>query len=135
MVGRRAIALLAGIAFVLTLGLVVFSDPLASLVVKSDSDAVLAGRVIRWFALAQWFSALAIGAQGILMGRGDTVPALRYTVVSQWGVLLPLAAVAAYFHWTQYGLLVAWIVAPAVMLVLFLLRIRHVARLTLPHTD
>ena len=134
LVGQRAIAMLAGVVLVTTLGLVLLSEPLAGLVVKSQPDAALAGSVIRWFAVAQWFSAMAIGAQGILMGHGDTAVALRDTAVSQWCVLLPLAAGAAYFQDTPQGLLAAWLVAPAVILALFLLRIRHLHRQALSGT-
>jgi Na+-driven multidrug efflux pump len=74
--------------------------------------------VLRWFAVAQFFSTLSIGLQGALMGAGDTLPALRYTLLSEWGVMLPLAGAALAAGWVPDGPLAAWTLAPALTLVL-----------------
>ena len=88
----------------------------------TPSLQLVAGRgatVLRWFAVAQFFSSLSIGTQGALTGVGDTRPILRYTVVTQWGVLLALAStLLLWVGWVPEGALLAWVVAPVVQLAL-----------------
>ncbi len=122
---RQGIALLSILMFGITLLLFLFSNPLASWLLESPAAAVHAGSVLRWFALAQFFSAVSIGMQGILMGRGDTGPVMRYTVITQWLVLVPLALAGSYLEWTPQGVLLAWVVGPLVMLWLLQRRVRR----------
>ena len=52
------------------------------------------------------------------MGAGDTLPNLRYTLLSQWIIMLPVAyATSSIPGWELYGPLLAWILAPAILLV------------------
>jgi putative MATE family efflux protein len=121
---RRSVQLLALITIAVVLLIIVFANPLAGLLVDSSEAAELAVTVLRWFAVAQLFSALSIGTQGALMGAGDTAPTLRYTLVSQWLVMLPLAYSLLYVGWVPGGPLLAWTVAPALSLLLTQLRWR-----------
>ncbi|MCH7725163.1 MAG: MATE family efflux transporter, partial [Planctomycetes bacterium] len=77
--GRRSVQLLAVIMLVVVVMIIALADPLAALLIDSPESAALGAKVLRWFAVAQLFSALSIGTQGALMGAGDTAPALRYT--------------------------------------------------------
>ena len=104
--------------------IIVFADPLAGFLIDSSEAAELGATVLRWFAVAQLFSALSIGTQGALMGGGDTVPTLHYTLVSQWFVMLPLAYFSLVAGWIPGGPLMAWTVAPARSLLLTQLRWR-----------
>lgn len=116
--GRRTVHLLAVLMIVVVVLTIALADPLAALLIDSAQAAALGARVLRWFAVAQLFSALSIGTQGALIGAGDTRPAMRYTLVSQWLVMLPLALALAAVGWVPDGPLFAWTVAPAVSLVL-----------------
>ncbi|MBP86895.1 MAG: hypothetical protein CMJ64_09285 [Planctomycetaceae bacterium] len=122
--GRRSVQLLALIMVLVVLMIMVFAGPLVGLLVDSSEAAEFAATVLRWFAVAQLFSALSIGTQGALMGAGDTAPTLRYTLVSQWLVMLPLVYVLLYAGWVPGGPLLAWTVAPAISLLLTQLRWR-----------
>jgi putative MATE family efflux protein len=122
--GRRSVQLLALIMVVVVLLIIVFSDPLARLLIDSFEAAKLGADVLRWFAVAQLFSALSIGTQGALMGAGDTAPTMRYTLVTQWLVMLPLAYAFLHANWVPGGPLLAWTVAPALALLLTQLRWR-----------
>ena len=85
----------------------------------------IGGEMLRWFAVAQLFSALSIVCSGALTGGGDTKPPMLYTALSQWVVLLPLAY-ALQFH-TPLGLTgswLAWAVAPVLQAGLTYLRFR-----------
>ena len=86
----------------------------------ADPDvATLGATVLRWFAVGQFFSSVSIGTQGALTGAGDTKPILRYTLWTQWGLLLSLSFVLLVFvGWEPEGPLLAWVVAPLVQLVL-----------------
>jgi putative MATE family efflux protein len=124
-VGRRSVQLLAGLMGVLVGILLFVAEPLATMFIASPEAAQLAAQVLRWFAVAQLFSALSIGMQGALMGAGDTVPALRYTLVSEWGVMLPLAFLLGQTGWWfPESLLAAWTLAPSLTLILMLRRWR-----------
>ena len=119
LLGRRSVVLL-GLIMVVVVGLIIVgAGPLASLFIAEPESAVLGARVLRWFAAAQFFSALSIATQGALTGAGDTAPAMRYTLVSQWLVMLPLAYVLqTVLGWTPDGALAAWALAPLISLVL-----------------
>jgi putative MATE family efflux protein len=117
--GRRSVQLLGVMMAVVVVLLIALAGPLASLFVASPGAAALAAKVLRWFAVGQFFSALNIATQGALLGAGDTGPALRYTLISEWGVMLSLAYLAQRAEvWVPDSLLAAWALAPALTLVL-----------------
>ena len=122
--GRRSVAMLATIMAVVSGVMFVFAGPLAALFLASPESGELAAvelgtTVLRWFAVGQFFSALSIATQGALVGAGDTAPAMRYTFLCQWVVMLPLAyLLLTVVGWTPHGPLVAWTLAPMVSLLL-----------------
>ena len=117
--GRRSVQLLSlimagvvGLTFVL-------ARPLAALFIADPDLVGLGATVLRWFAVAQFFSSVSIGTQGALTGAGDTKPILHYTIVTQWGLLLSMTLIFLFgFGWEPEGPLLAWVVAPLVQLVL-----------------
>jgi MATE family, multidrug efflux pump len=109
----RLMTVLMGVS---TLLLLVAAEPVAWLFVAEGDLTRLTSTVIRWFAVAQFFSALAICTQGALNGGGDTGPAARYSLVSQWGLMLPLAAGLVALGWNPQGALLAWVLAPVLTL-------------------
>jgi putative MATE family efflux protein len=119
-----ALTMLALTMLVVVASVFVFSSLLARWFVQSSETVPLAATVLRWFAVAQFFSALSIGTQGVLMGAGDTARVLWYMVVSQWIVLIPLAWAFSATTWGVEGILLAWIVAPIVSLSLLQRRVR-----------
>jgi len=121
--GRRSVQLLALLMGILSGLLLVLADPVAALFLKPEV-AGLGAKVLRWFAVAQFFSALSIGTQGALLGAGDTLPAMRYTLVSEWCLMLPLSYCVVVLDWVPDGLLAAWVLAPALTLVLMQRRFR-----------
>jgi len=122
--GRRSVRLLGLIVGPLSAALILLARPLAGWFVESPEVADLAAQVIRWFAVAQFFSALSIATQGALLGAGDTLPALRYTFFSEWCLLLPLSGLLVAVGWVPVGLLAAWVLAPVVTLALMQRRFR-----------
>ena len=95
------------------------AEQIAALFIVDPEVAALGATVLRWFAVAQFFSSLSIGTQGALTGAGDTKPIFHYTVVTQWGVLLALTLVLLVgLGWEPQGALLAWVVAPAVQVLL-----------------
>ena len=121
----QSLRLLGSLMAVLTVVLLIAAKPMAAWFVSDGKAVLVTGQVIRWFAVAQFFSALAICTQGALNGGGDTRPVARYTLLSQWCVMLPLAGVLVHVvGWTPQGALLAWILAPALTLVLTWRRFR-----------
>ena len=117
--GRRTVLLLGLIMAGVVAATFLFAGPLAALFIADPDVAALGATVLRWFAVAQFFSSLSIGTQGALTGAGDTKPIFRYTIVTQWGVLLALTLIlAVWAGWTPEGALLAWVAAPALQLVL-----------------
>ena len=117
--GRRTVLLLGLIMAGVVAATFLFAGPLAALFIADPDVAALGATVLRWFAVAQFFSSLSIGTQGALTGAGDTKPIFRYTIVTQWGVLLSLTLILAVWSgWTPEGALLAWVAAPALQLVL-----------------
>jgi putative MATE family efflux protein len=134
LVGRRSLQAVALLMLVLMSAIALLAEPLATLFIGTPEAAHLAAKVLRWFAIAQFFSALSITMQGALMGAGDTVPALRYTLVSEWAVFLPLSYLFLVTEWWfPDSLLAAWALAPAITLILMYRRWRsghwHVPRI------
>ncbi len=118
-IGRRMVLLLSVPMLAVTGFVLVFAQPLAQLFVASTETARLGAVVLRWFAVAQFFSALSIITQGALVGAGDTAPTMRYTILCQWIVMLPLAyGLLVPLEFDPVGPLVAWTVAPILALTL-----------------
>ena len=102
-----------------------FARPLAALFIADAEVVPLAATVLRWFAVAQFFSSVSICVQGALTGAGDTKPILTYTIATQWGLLLSLTVIALIgFGWEPEGPLLAWVAAPLAQLVLMRRRFR-----------
>jgi Na+-driven multidrug efflux pump len=120
--GRRSVQLLGVVMGTIAVLLILLADPVAALFIEAPDVAAVGARALRWFSIGQLFSSLSIGLQGALMGAGDTLPALRYTLLSEWFVLLPLSTLLAYVEWMPDGMLAAWVVAP--MLTFFLMQRR-----------
>ena len=117
--GQRTVLLLGLIMAGVVAATFLFAGPLAALFLADPEVAALGAAVLRWFAVAQFFSSLSIGTQGALTGAGDTKPIFRYTIVTQWGVLLALTLILAVgAGWVPEGALLAWVAAPALQLVL-----------------
>ena len=118
-VGQRAVLLLALIMAGVVAVTFLLAEPLATLFIVDAEVAALGATVLRWFAVAQFFSSLSIGTQGALTGAGDTRPIFRYTLVTQWGVLLgATASLLILVGWAPEGALLAWVAAPVLQLVL-----------------
>jgi len=117
--GHRSVQLLSlimtgvvGVTFLL-------ANQIAALFIADPQVVPLGATVLRWFAVAQFFSSVSICTQGALTGAGDTRPIFRYTVVTQWGLLLVLTIILMFgFEWVPEGPLLAWTLAPFVQLVL-----------------
>ena len=122
--GNRSARLLAWITVVVVCPIFLSADHLAGLLIASAEASEMGAKVLRWFAVAQLFSALSIGIQGALMGAGDTAPTMRYTLFTQWLVMLPMAYALLSADAGPDGPLLAWTVAPAISLLLTYLRWR-----------
>ncbi len=123
--GRRSVLMLATIMAVVSGVMLVFAGPLAALFLDSPETVELGTTVLRWFAVAQFFSALSIATQGALVGAGDTAPAMRYTFFCQWVVMLPLAyLLVVVAGWALHGPLAAWTLAPMISLLLIWRRLQ-----------
>ena len=117
--GRRSVQLLSMIMAGVVALTFLLARPLAALFIADAAVVTLGATVLRWFAVAQFFSSVSICTQGALTGAGDTKPILRYTIVTQWGILLSLTFVLMVgFDWEPAGPLLAWVLAPIVQLVL-----------------
>ena len=118
-VGQHSVLLLS-ILMAVVVGLIIaLAGPLAVLFIADAEAAALGTKVLRWFGVAQFFSALSICTQGTLTGAGHTKPIMRYTLVTQWGVMLTLAFVLLVAAgWDPEGPLLAWTVAPVLQLAL-----------------
>ena len=117
--GRRSVQLLSMIMAGVVALTYLLARPLAALFIADPAVVTLGATVLRWFAVAQFFSSVSICVQGALTGAGDTKPILRYTIVTQWGLLLSLTFILLVgFEWEPEGPLLAWVLAPLVQLVL-----------------
>ena len=118
-VGQRTVLLLSLIMAGVVAGTFLLAEPIAALFIVDPEVAALGATVLRWFAVAQFFSSLSIGTQGALTGAGDTKPIFRYTIATQWGVLLALTwSLLILLGWAPEGALLAWLAAPVLQLVL-----------------
>jgi MATE family multidrug resistance protein len=111
--GRHGVYLLGVIMGVLCGVIILLAEPIAHAFIQDNEGAELGAKVLRWFSLGQFFSTLAIGAQGALSGAGDTKPIARITFITQWLVLVPLAYILLVpFEIDPNGPLIAWAVSP-----------------------
>lgn len=92
----------------------------------TDNADVLAlgGLTLRWIAFEQFCNCISIVVSGVLSGAGDTRPSMRYTLISQWGIMLPLAFWLSSGTMDVQGAWLAWGIAPALQTVLTLIRFR-----------
>lgn len=124
--GTQTIRLCALLLLLVNLAVFVLGEILVGVFTPSPEVLAVGGTMLRWFAVAQFFSALSIVCGGALTGGGDTKPPMYYTALSQWLILLPAATVLQ-FH-TPLGLTgswLAWTVAPIVQAALTYLRFRR----------
>lgn len=111
--GRHGVYLLAAIMGVQCGIIILAASPIARSFIVDPEAAALGARVLRWFAVGQFFSALAIGTQGALSGAGDTKPVAWVTFITQWLILVPLAfALLVPFGMDPIGPLIAWAATP-----------------------
>lgn len=111
--GRHGVYLLAAIMGVQCGIIILAARPIAELFIVDPEAAALGARVLRWFAIGQFFSALAIGTQGALSGAGDTKPVAWVTFITQWLVLVPLAFLLLVpMGMDPMGPLIAWAATP-----------------------
>jgi len=121
----RSVQLLALIMLGIVAVIILCAKPLAQFLIVDSEVSAVAATVLRWFAVAQFFGSLSITVQGALMGAGDTLPNLRYTIFTQWLVMLPLTLLATTTNdWQLHGPLIAWTIAHAILLVLLMHRLR-----------
>lgn len=87
-------------------------------------ETIEMGRMaLRFIALEQFCNCISIIASGVLSGAGDTRPAMRYTILSQWILMLPLAyLLACCTTWDVFGAWLAWGFAPVIQVFLTLRR-------------
>ncbi|MFP6582616.1 MAG: MATE family efflux transporter [Candidatus Hydrogenedentota bacterium] len=122
-IGRRGVWLLGALMSVVCGGIFLCSGPIARAFIVNPDDVALGATVLRWFSVGQFFSTLAIGAQGALIGTGDTKPVARIMFVTQWLILVPLAyALLVPMNIDPNGILIAWIVSPIITFVFIYLR-------------
>ena len=95
--GWTALALSVLIVTVLGIPIALFADPLMR--VFTDAPDVIQVGIIYLYAIAlsEPFMCAAMVSGGALRGAGDTMPALYYTLISQWLVRLPGAAFLAFY--------------------------------------
>ena len=74
--GRRSTELLTVIMLVIVVAIIVFARPLATFMIDDAAVIQVTATVLRWFAVAQLFTALNISFSGALLGVGDTMPNL-----------------------------------------------------------
>ena len=118
-IGRSGMFFLGGIMVGFCGVVFLWAGPISHFFIVDAKGAELGTTVLRWFAVGQFFSALAIGVQGILSGAGDTKPIARIMFMSQWLVLVPLSYVLLVsFNMDPGGLLIAWVIAPVLTFVM-----------------
>jgi len=110
--GWAAIRMCALIMVVVSAAVFVAARPITLLFHRDPSVYATSIQVLRSVAFGQVFSAVSIVTGGALAGAGDTRPALAYTVISQWLILLPLSILfGLVLGWDATGAWWAWAVA------------------------
>lgn len=85
------------VSLVVSVLLFVFADPLSRMVLPGDlPTARLAANFIRYIASTEVFFAYAMVLIGAMQGAGDTKRPLWLTLISLWGLRVPLAAIFAW---------------------------------------
>ncbi len=121
--GWTTIKLCSTIMAILSLVIVLFPGLIVYVFSRSPEVIELGCLSMRFIALEQFCSCISIVSSGALSGAGDTRPAMRYTIISQWILMLPLAAGLVYY--TSFDIMGAWFAwgfAPIVQAALTLLR-------------
>ncbi len=85
----------------------------ASEIVSAFTDAPVVtelGYTMLWFfTFAQFFSSLSIVTGGVMAGGGETRPPLYYTMVGQWGIMLPVSYILTFTSGLDVtGIWIAW---------------------------
>ena len=112
-IGKRGVYFLGVVMFALCGAIALLAQPIAATFIDDTEGAQLGAHVLRWFAVGQFFSTLAIGAQGALSGAGDTKPVARITFLTQWIILVPLTYLLLVpLNIDPNGPLYAWTIAP-----------------------
>jgi putative MATE family efflux protein len=108
------------------IGLALLGIPIALLaphimaIFTEDADVIAVGIIYLYaMAAAEPFMCAAITSGAALRGAGDTMPALVYTIISQWIIRLPVAYMLAFsFGFDIYGIWVALVIFSALQGVL-----------------
>jgi putative MATE family efflux protein len=95
--GWTALAISMIIVIVFGLPILLFAGPILQFF--TDAPDVIQMGIIYLYAivLAEPFMCAAMVSGGALRGAGDTMPALYYTLISQWIIRLPAAAFLAFY--------------------------------------
>lgn len=99
--------------------LILFPGSIVRIFSDAEDVLVLGNVALRFIAIEQFCNCMSIVISGVLSGAGDTKPSLRFTILSQWILMLPAAY--ALTTCTQLDLLGAWIawgIAPSIQLIL-----------------
>lgn len=106
-----------------SLGIWLFTEMIISFFTQAEPVILMGASMLRFFAVAQIFSALSIVVGGVLAGGGDTRPPLYYTLIGQWGIMLVFSYVLSHpLGWDVTGIWIAWLAGSAVQGVLTLRR-------------
>ena len=90
----------------------IFAQGIAAVFTTDETVQGISSVMLRFFAIAQVFSALSIVASGVLAGGGETRPSLYYTLFSQWGIMLVFSYVLAFpLGLDVTGIWIAWLAA------------------------
>jgi putative MATE family efflux protein len=110
------------------LSLLVFLFPTTIMQWFTDNLKVIAlgQTALRFIALEQFCNSVSIVASGALSGAGDTKPAMHYTILSQWIIMIPLAAVLSFYTSLDImGAWIAWGFAPVIQAILTIIRFKR----------
>jgi Na+-driven multidrug efflux pump len=121
--GWTSTKLCSFIMAVVSVFLFLFPEMLIRIFTDSPKVIVLGVLSMRFLVIEQFCNCVSIVVSGALSGAGDTKPAMRYTILSQWMLMIPLAFFLSYF--TPYDLVgawIAWAIAPIVQMGLTLKR-------------
>lgn len=87
----------------------VFASEIVSAFTTSTDVIVIGYEMLWFFTIAQLFSGLSIVAGGVMAGGGETRPPLYYTIIGQWGIMLPLSSILVFLAgFDTTGIWVAW---------------------------
>lgn len=97
--------------------LLLFCFPASVMSIFSDDPHVIDLGVItlRCIAVEQFCNCISIAAHGALAGAGDTTPSMRYTILTQWMLMLPASLFFSYgLGWGLHGAWLIWGCIPAI---------------------